>query len=119
MIITLLLNSFLYELFPTESNNIEQLKSSLKAHYTLGPFEPKIEISENEIIITVDSNKYLEDKDEYQKLISLCEIGKYNKAKPLVEQHIKKSPNKENYSIPAIKDKTFTRYQTLAYYYTS
>lgn len=87
----------MYELFPTESKNIEQLKSSLKAYYTLGPFEPKIEISENEIIITVDSNKYLEDKDEYQKLISLCESGNYNKAKPLAEQLIKKSPNVSEY----------------------
>jgi hypothetical protein len=28
-------------------------------------------------------------------------------------------PNKENYSIPSIKNKNFTGYQTLAYYYTS
>jgi hypothetical protein len=33
--------------------------------------------------------------------------------------HGRYKPNKENYSIPAIKDKTFTGYQTLAYYYTS
>jgi tetratricopeptide (TPR) repeat protein len=97
MKITLSLNPFIYTLFPVENNNIEQLKSSLKAYYTLGPFEPKIEISENEIIITVDSNKYQEDKDEYQKLISLCESGNYNKAKPLAEQLIKKSPNVSEY----------------------
>jgi hypothetical protein len=29
------------------------------------------------------------------------------------------NPNKENYSIASIKDKIFTGYQTLAYYYTS
>jgi hypothetical protein len=28
-------------------------------------------------------------------------------------------PKKENYSIPSIKNKIFTGYQTLAYYYTS
>lgn len=97
MIIKLSLNPFLYELFPTEANNIEQLKSYLKTYYTLGPFEPKIEISVNEIFITVDSNKYLEDKDEYQKLISLCESSNFNKAKTLAEQLIKKSPNVSEY----------------------
>lgn len=97
MIIKLSLDPFLYELFPTEADNIEQLKSNLKSYYTLGPFEPKIEISESEIIITVDSNKYLEDKDEYQKLISLCDSGNFNKAKPLAEQLIKKSPNVSEY----------------------
>lgn len=97
MIIKLSLDPFLYELFPTEANNIEQLKSNLKTYYTLGPFEPKIEISESEIIITVDSNKYLVDKDEYQKLISLCDSGNFNKAKPLAEQLIKKSPNVSEY----------------------
>lgn len=97
MTIQLPLNNFIYSLFPVEKNNIKQLKGYLSAYYTLGPFEPKIEVLDNSITITINTTKYLEDKNEYQQLVSLCENGNYNKAKPLAEQLIQKSPNISEY----------------------
>jgi tetratricopeptide (TPR) repeat protein len=97
MIITLHFDSFLQVLFPADKSNAEELKNNLKEYYTVGPFEPEIEISEHQIKITVNSDKYLEDKNEYQKLVSLSEKGHYNKAIPLAEQLIKKSPNVSEY----------------------
>lgn len=97
MKITLTLDTFLYELFPVEKNNLEQLKSYLKQYYTLGPFEPTLDISAKEITITVNTSKYLEDKLAYQELVNLCEKGSFHKAKPLAEQLIKKSPNVSEY----------------------
>ncbi|UAM97942.1 tetratricopeptide repeat protein [Polaribacter litorisediminis] len=97
MKITFTLNTFLYTLFPVEKNNVEQLKSYLKQYYTLGPFEPKIEITDKVITITVNTSKYLEDKNTYQQLVNLCENGSFHKAKPLAEQLIQKSPNVSEY----------------------
>lgn len=97
MVITLYFDSFLQVLFPMEKSDVVQLKNNLKEYYTLGPFEPIIEISENEIQITINTDKYLEDKKEYHKLISLCEKGVYSEAIPLAKQLIKKSPNVSEY----------------------
>ena len=97
MTIILPLNPFTYSLFPVEQNSIEQLKSYLSSYYTIGPFEPKLEVSENEVTITVNTSKYLEDKSAYEELVSLCENGNYNKAKPLAEQLIQKSPSVSEY----------------------
>lgn len=97
MKITLPLDTFLYELFPVEYNNTEQLKNYLQQYYTLGAFEPSIELLDKEIIITINTGKYLQDKKAYQELVRLCEKGQYNKAKLLAETLIKKSPNVSEY----------------------
>lgn len=91
------IDDFLYELFPVENNNLEQLESLLKRFYTEGPFEPKIEISENLVKIQIDTARISEDKASYQRLIELCEKGQYDKAKPLVQELISKSPTVSEY----------------------
>lgn len=97
MTITLPLNSFTYNLFSVENSNLERLKNDLQQYYKLGPFEPKIEVLDENITVIIDTTKYLEDKAQYEALVNLCENGEYNKAKPLAEQLIQKTPNVSEY----------------------
>jgi hypothetical protein len=70
--------------------------------------------------------------DSINKAVVMYMVGALQYFKPLPTDKVKAlafefatlgiagiDPNKDNYSIPSIKDKTFTGYQTLAYYYTS
>lgn len=91
------INDFLFELFPVEKDNKEQLKDFLKRFYTEGPFEPSIEITDEIVTIKIDSKKIIEDKVSYQQLINLCEKGQFDKAKPIVQGLISKSPNVSEY----------------------
>lgn len=97
MTIIFKIDDFLFELFPVEKNNLDQLKDFLVRFYTEGPFEPKIEIADNHVKIQIDTARIAEDKAAYQKLITLCEKGDYSIAKPLVQELIKKSPNISEY----------------------
>lgn len=97
MIIYFNLDDFLFELFPVERNNLEQLEDFLRRFYSDGPFEPKINISENFVSIEIDTLKISENRSAYQKLIGYCEKGQFDKAKPLVLDLIQKSPNVSEY----------------------
>lgn len=97
MTIIFQINEFLYELFPVEKDNLSQLKEYLINFYTDGPFEPNIKISDSLITIDIDTNKIIEDTPAYLKLVSLCEKGNFNEAKPLAEKLILKSPNISEY----------------------
>lgn len=91
------IDDFLFELFPVEKNNLDQLEAFLRSFYTEGPVEPKIEISGNYITIEIDSSRIAEDTAAYQKLVYLCEQGQFSKAKPIVQKLLEKSPNVSEY----------------------
>lgn len=91
------IDDFLFELFPVEKNNLEQLKDFLNRFYTDGPFEPKIEISDKLVKVKIDTKRIKEDKKAYQNLVVLCEKGEYDKAKPIALELIEKSPNISEY----------------------
>lgn len=91
------IDDFLYEIFPVENKNLDELKDFLKRFYSEGPFEPKIEISEGFISIKINAALISEDSNQYRQLISLCEKGQFDKAKPLVQELIQKTPNISEY----------------------
>src|SRR5690554_2379918 len=97
MIITFQINDFLFELFPVEKHNIEQLKDFLVRFYTVGPYEPRIDVSDNLVVIQLDSEKIAADNASYNRLVALCEQGQYDKAKPLAQDLISKSPGFSEY----------------------
>ncbi|CAN5624889.1 hypothetical protein BH23BAC1_BH23BAC1_39620 [soil metagenome] len=97
MTIIFQIDDFLFELFPVEKNDNEQLKDFLKRFYSEGPFDPEIVIADNLVKIRIDTARISEDKASYQKLVELCEKGQYAKAKPLAQELIAKSPNVSEY----------------------
>jgi tetratricopeptide (TPR) repeat protein len=97
MIIVHPLDEFLYELFPDIDKDIESLKEALKKFYTIGPFEPRIEISDDMVKITIDGDKIDIEHRKYKQLISLCEASKFEEAKIHAEELISSSPNVSEY----------------------
>lgn len=91
------IDDFLFEIFPVEKGNLKELGNFLKSYYTEGPFEPKVEITENFVKIQMDTTRIEKDKKSYQRLVDLCEKGQYSRAKPLAKELIKKSPNISEY----------------------
>ena len=97
MTIILYRDDFLFELFPVAENNSEQLEDFLKRFYTVGPFQPKIEILDDLIKIEIDTTRISEDTASYQRLVELSEKGEYEKAKLLAQELIDNSPNVSEY----------------------
>ena len=90
-------NDFLFEIFPAEKENLKDLENVLKRYYTVGSYEPEVEVSEEFVRITIDIDRIEEDTKAYRKLVNLCDKGEFNKAKPLVQNLIKKSPYVSEY----------------------
>lgn len=97
MTITFSIDDFLFEIFPVEKGNLKELKDFLKTYYTEGPFVPEVEVSDKIIKIKIDTARIEEDTKSYHRLINLCESREYAKAKPLVQDLIKKSPTVSEY----------------------
>lgn len=85
-------NDFLNELFPGTKNNKNALETAIKEYYSQGSLEPEIEIGEDFIKVTVPTGNEEVEKNKYQKLVSLCEASRFEEAKPLAEELIRKSP---------------------------
>jgi len=75
---------FLNTIFPelTNSENAEII-SVLVRYYTFGPFKPKVIIENDLVTINIDTPKILSQDSEYRKVVSLCEKGRYDDAKPI------------------------------------
>jgi len=95
--ITHKINDFLFELFPDADGNRKKLKESIKRYYTLGPFEPDLEIDEDTVHITIDVDRIEADKDRFAKLVSLAENQQYEDAKELAGELIEQTPNISEY----------------------
>jgi hypothetical protein len=97
MTIIFKVDHFLFELFPVEQNNFEELEKFLKNFYTEGPFEPKIELNDKLVTIEIDTTRIHEDTPRYKKLVTLCENGDLARAKILAKELISNTPNVSEY----------------------
>ena len=89
---------FLNTIFPelTNSENAEII-SVLERYYTFGPFKPKVIIENDLVTIDIDTPKILSQDNEYRKVVSLCEKGRYDDAKPILDKLIKENPTVSEY----------------------
>lgn len=92
------LDNFLYTLFPdlVKGDN-DSLIAKLTAYYTYGPYRPKVTISNDLVIIDIDTPAILSQESDYHKAVSLCEKGRYTEAKPLLRSLIQKNPANSEY----------------------
>lgn len=97
MIIVHPLDNFTYELFPNIEKNIESLEKAFKQFYTVENVEPQIEISEKFVKIIIDTKRIEIESNNFQKLVSLCEISKFEEAKELAIELINSNPNISEY----------------------
>ena len=86
---------FLFTLFPEiveGGGGNSLLISELEKYYTFGSFIPKVSISEGWITIEIDTSSLLAQEADYQKTVALCEKGRYEEAKPILQKLIDKNP---------------------------
>ena len=87
------LDEFLFTIFPDAKEQTESaLMSELENFYSFGSFKPNIKIEDGWVVVDIDTNKILSHEVDFQKVISLCEKGKYVEAKPLLQKLIAINP---------------------------
>ena len=91
------IDDFLFEIFPVQKGNLKELEDFLRRYFTEGPFDAKVEVSNDFVKIIIDTERIKEDTKSYKKLVSLCEQGEFNKAKSLAKELIQESPYVSEY----------------------
>lgn len=89
------INDFLFTLFPKTNKTEEDIKvliQEIEAYYTWGNIKPRVSIIDDLVTIEFDGDTVKSQTDEFKKVISLCEKGKYNEAKPMLLRLIKNNP---------------------------
>lgn len=92
------INDFLYTLFPElENANEKEIINAIKKYYTYGPFVPKITVNKDIVIIDVDTETILTQDGDYNKTVALCEKGRFDDAKIILEKLIQKNPSNSEF----------------------
>lgn len=94
------IDKFLLELFPQyklSGNDLDVLKAEIAKYYTIGPYIPLVSITGDIITIELDTPTILADDADYRKVISHCEKGNYQDAKPILKNLIARNPTNSEY----------------------
>ena len=91
-------DEFLFTIFPDAKEQTESaLISELENFYSFGSLKPSIKIEDGWVVVDIDTNKILSHEVDFQKVISLCEKGKYVEAKPLLQKLIAINPTNSDF----------------------
>jgi tetratricopeptide (TPR) repeat protein len=92
------INDFLYTIFPELENATEkEIFNAIQKYYTYGPFVPKITLNNDLVTIDVDTETILTQDADYNKTVALCEKGKFDDAKIILEKLIQKNPSNSEF----------------------
>jgi tetratricopeptide (TPR) repeat protein len=92
------INDFLYTLFPELENATEkEIITAIQKYYTYGPFVPKITIDKDIVTINVNTEIIQTQDSDYNKTVALCEKGKFDEAKIILEKLIQKNPSNSEF----------------------
>ena len=87
------INDFLYTIFPQlELVSKEEVTNTIRKYYTFVPFVPTVTLEENLIIIDLDTETISTQDADYNQTVSLCDKGKFDDAKIILEKLINKNP---------------------------
>ncbi|HCY77638.1 MAG TPA: hypothetical protein DHV28_17135 [Ignavibacteriales bacterium] len=92
-----ILDDFFYSLFPVNVGDKEQIIKFLTDYYTFSVFKPKVTITGNLVTVDVDTSLILSQDNDFKRTVSLCEQGKFDEAKPILENLIEKNPTNSEY----------------------
>jgi len=79
------LDSLLYDLFPQAKGDEQKLIEAAKRFYAFGPFEPIVSITDSMLIVEVNTSRIEQQKNRYDKVLSLCGRGQFAQAKKDVQ----------------------------------
>ncbi len=100
MTIILPINDLLDELFPAyKESGYDQsvLKNELYKYYSYAGEKPTITIADDMVRIQIDLPSIAAQEQEYNKVVSLCEQGHFDKAEPILNNLIEKNPVNSEY----------------------
>lgn len=96
MQITHKIDDFLNTLFSNVNNNDDIIKI-MEEFYTYGSYKPKVKIQDGFVIVDIDISHIENQENEFRKVISFCENGKYSEAKPILLNLIENNPTNSEY----------------------
>jgi len=92
------IDDFLYAIFPSVTKgDQESITVALQKYYTYGPYKPKVTVENDWVKVTIDTPTIISQDSDYNKVISLCEKGRFNEAKPILKNLIAKNPSVSEY----------------------
>jgi len=92
------INDFLYTIFPELENASEkEIITTIQKYYTYGPFVPKVSVNNDIVTIDVDTEYIITQDADYNKTVALCEKGKFDDAKIILEKLIQKNPSNSEF----------------------
>jgi Tfp pilus assembly protein PilF len=90
------IDDFLNTIFPNIKDN-SQIIGVLEEFYSYGIFKPKVEIDNGFVIVDIDVTSISLQENDFRKVISFCENGKFAEAKPLLLNLLKQNPTNSEY----------------------
>ena len=100
MKITHKLDEFLSKLFPDilpGTMSHEQIAAHLKQLYAYGPFTPTVKIEGDTVTIDMPVENPKDELKEYERLVNLCDQGKFDIAKERLKELLDRSPGVSDY----------------------
>jgi Tfp pilus assembly protein PilF len=92
------IDKFFFEIFPETLNGDEALiVNVLKDFYSKGIYKPEVKIENNTAIVSFNIEKIKSETEDYNKVISFCEKGDFQSAKPILQSLIEKNPTQSEY----------------------
>lgn len=92
------IDEFLYELFPdVKPGDNEALKQAVVVFYTYESVKPLVKISDDWVEIEIDTPFISSIRSKFKSVVSLCEAGKYEEAKPILGKLIEQNPTNSEY----------------------
>ncbi|RYY20673.1 MAG: tetratricopeptide repeat protein, partial [Sphingobacteriaceae bacterium] len=91
------LDSLLESLFPEAKGDGQKLIEAARRFYTVGPFEPSVQINNNQLIVELNITRIEQQKSRYNKVLALCERGQFAQAKKDVQILIDETPQVSEY----------------------
>ena len=98
MTFKLVLNDFFFALFPNlKGSTDEQIIGYIEEYYRYGAHKPRVQLMNGELTVEIDIPTILSQKDDFRKVVNLCEKVRYDEAVPLLKNLIEKNPTNSEY----------------------
>ena len=76
-----------------KANSLEELKRIVESYFTEKGVKPNVIEGDDCVIVIIEENKYKKAVLDFQRAADLCNHGKFNQAKPILDTIIKECPS--------------------------
>lgn len=92
------IDDYFFTLFPDlKGSRDEQIVGYMEEYYRYGAHKPRVKLENGVLTIEMDIPTILSQKDDFRKVVNLCEKGRYEEAIPILKNLIEKNPTNSEY----------------------